>query len=62
MAHRKAKLRYKASPTRCTFAKKVKLAAARRSARRKKLRLTVSHPGNSCCSKSSKKLTLVVKK
>ena len=61
MAHRKAKLRYKASPSRCTFAKKVKLRR-KKVGKTKKLRLTVSHPGNSVLRKSSKKLTLVVKK
>ena len=61
MAHRKAKLRYKASPSRCTFAKKIKLRR-KKVGKTKKLRLTVSHPGNSVLRKSSKKLTLVIKK
>jgi len=60
MAHRKAKLRFKA-PAKCTFSKKVRL---RRSqvGKTKKLRLTVSHPGNTVLPKSSKKLTLAIKK
>jgi photosystem II stability/assembly factor-like uncharacterized protein len=61
MAHRKAKLRHKASPSRCTFSKKVKLRR-KKIGKIKKLRLTVSHPGNSVLRKSSKKLTLVIKK
>jgi hypothetical protein len=61
MAHRKAKLRFKASPSRCTFAKKIKLRR-KKVGKTQKLRLTVSHPGNSVLRKSSKKLTLVVKK
>jgi hypothetical protein len=61
MAHRKAKLRHKASPSRCTFSKKVKLRR-KKVGKIKKLRLTVSHPGNSVLRKSSKKLTLVIKK
>jgi hypothetical protein len=61
MAHRKAKLRYKASTSRCTFAKKIKLRR-KKVGKTKKLRLTVSHPGNSVLRKSSKKLTLVIKK
>ena len=61
MAHRKAKLRFKASPSRCTFAKKIKLRR-KKVGKTQKLRLTVSHPGNSVLRTSSKKLTLVVKK
>jgi photosystem II stability/assembly factor-like uncharacterized protein len=61
MTHRKAKLRHKASPSRCTFSKKVKLRR-KKVGKIKKLRLTVSHPGNSVLRKSSKKLTLVIKK
>ena len=45
MAHRKAKLRFKADPNRCTFSKKVKLRR-KKVGKTKKLRLTVSHPGN----------------
>ena len=61
MAHRKAKLRFKASPARCTFAKTIKLRR-KKVGKTQKLRLTVSHPGNSVLRKSSKKLTLVIKK
>ena len=61
MAHRKARLRFKTEPNRCTFSKKVKLRR-KKVGKTKKLRLTVSHPGNTVLQKSSKKLTLVVKK
>ncbi len=60
MAHRKAKLRFKA-PDKCTFSKKVRLKR-KKVGKTRKLRLTVSHPGNTVLQKSSKKLTLVVKK
>ncbi len=61
MAHRKARLRFKTEPNRCTFSKKVRLKR-KKVGKTKKLRLTVSHPGNTVLQKSSKKLTLVVKK
>ncbi|HYI19653.1 MAG TPA: hypothetical protein VD836_13155 [Solirubrobacteraceae bacterium] len=61
MAHRKARLRFKTEPNRCTFSKKVRLKR-KKVGKTRKLRLTVSHPGNTVLQKSSKKLTLVVRK
>ena len=50
-----------AGATAAACAKKIKLRR-KKVGKTKKLRLTVSHPGNSVLRKSSKKLTLVVKK
>jgi hypothetical protein len=59
MANRKVKLRFKRS--KCRFSKTV-LLRRKKVGKTNKLRLTVSHPGNSVLKKASRSFTLVIKK
>lgn len=59
MANRKVRLKLRDG--KCRFSKVVKLRRSK-VGRTNRLRLTVSHPGNTILTKSSKKLTLVIRK